>query len=81
MKAFNLGKKSIFLATIAFSSFTLLGSIGLTQNSAFAQTKKEVSKPVTVTYWYWLDDPSQNTTQELINKFNEHTLVFMLWDD
>ncbi len=70
MKAFNLGKKSIFLATIAFSSFTLLGSIGLTQNSAFAQTKKEVSKPVTVTYWYWLDDPSQNTTQELINKFN-----------
>ena len=28
------------------------------------------SKVTTVQYWYWLDDPSQNTTQELINKFN-----------
>lgn len=25
----------------------------------------------TITYWYWLDDPSSNTTQQLINIFNK----------
>ncbi len=61
------------LLVIFAAMLILLGSIagcGQATPQAANNSNQSSGGVQTVNYWYWLDDPSHNTYQELIDKFN-----------
>lgn len=60
----------VMLAVTAVLLGSVVGCGQTAQQAANSSQKSSGGSVQTVTYWYWLDDPSHNTTQELIDKFN-----------
>jgi len=61
-----------FVACGAFSAYGLTAGVSMTSARLVLHRASRASsqKPVTVSYWYWLDDPTAPTFTTLIDQFN-----------